>query len=120
MCLDYSLKLIFITSALGSGIYSPTGPLNYTYDIGSGSKLVMAEIPIKKSEKVTKINSPTEIQFRQINATFENISFYTKIEMTKGQHESVQLCHNETFCCEAAYTISNDHNDTRYIYILMT
>ena len=53
----------------------------------------------------------------QVNTIFENISFYTQIEMTKGQHENVQLCHNETFCCEAAYTISNDHNDTRYVLL---
>jgi len=105
--------------ALGSGIYTPTGPLNYTYDSNSGSKLVIAEIPIKKSEtpKIRKINNPTEIEFGQITATFENISFYTKIEMTKGQHENVQLCHNETFCCEAAYTISNEHSDTRYVLL---
>ena len=49
----------------------------------------------------------------QVNTIFENISFYTQIEMTKGKHENVQLCHNETFCCEAAYTISNEHSDTR-------
>ena len=35
-------------TALGSGIYSPSGPLNYTYNTTGGSELVIAEIPILK------------------------------------------------------------------------
>ena len=33
-------------TALGSGIYSPSGPLNYTYNTTGGSELIIAEIPI--------------------------------------------------------------------------
>ena len=33
-------------SALGSGIFSPRGPLNYTYSAGAGSRLVTARVPL--------------------------------------------------------------------------
>ena len=81
--------------------------------------MVIAEIPKRKSksEELQKMNLSAEFELRHINANFENISFFTKMEMTKSQHESVQLCHNDTFCCEAAYTISNNQSDTRYVLL---
>ena len=33
-------------TALGSGIYSPSGPLNFTYNTTGGSELVVAQVPI--------------------------------------------------------------------------
>ena len=32
-------------TALGSGIYIPSGPMNYTYDSSGGSKLITSIIP---------------------------------------------------------------------------
>ena len=41
------MMFIFIFAALGSGIFSPSGPLNYTYSSRGGSKLVTAKVPIR-------------------------------------------------------------------------
>ena len=41
------MMFIFIFAALGSGIFSPSGPLNYTYNSRGGSKLVTAKVPIR-------------------------------------------------------------------------
>ena len=42
-----STIIIFFCAALGSGIFSPSGPLNYTYNSRGGSKLVTAKVPTR-------------------------------------------------------------------------
>ena len=37
---------------LGSGIYSPSGPLNYTYDASTASKMVITQVPKLVKQKV--------------------------------------------------------------------
>ena len=100
---------------MGSGIFTPVGPLNYTYDRDSGSKLITAKIPLKNKNKLDSNQKvfPTVIEMSQVTGEFENISLYTKAVMTKGEYEILTLCHNETFCCEASYNISNNNN-SRY------
>ena len=44
-----SVRLVLyrvVLTALGSGIYSPSGPLNFTYNTTRGSELVVAQVPI--------------------------------------------------------------------------
>ena len=120
-------------SALGSGIYSPSGPLNYTYDNSGGSKLITSKIPKRFNGLIFVTNSKYSIVSRKVSdvrksekphfgvmnnnllgALFEDITAYTKLEMKKGEYEEVSLCHNidktDKFCCEARYNISNSNN----------
>ena len=105
-------QLILFHIALGSGIFSPNGPLNYTYDENSGSRLVIAKVPILKNhEKETKMDDPKNAYQTNFNSRYyEDISKFTKVEMTKGKSEILELCHNSTFCCQASYNISNTNN----------
>ena len=38
---------------------------------------------------------------------YENISIYSHAVMTKGQPDDITLCHNETFCCHANYSMTD-------------
>ena len=116
--------------ALGSGIYSPSGPLNYTYYETSGSNMVTARVPklnrnmerkgkknIPKTEKdLTRNSEPNKLkQEYQNTATnlmthpmiYEDLSIYSHSIMTKGKPDVQTLCYNETFCCHASYSLTN-------------
>ena len=108
-------------TALGSGIYSPSGPLNYTYNTTGGSELIIAQIPIlspstgshpKKGEleeevveeMVEEMVEEEDVGGWRFGYNFENMTGYSTVPLVEGQHE-VRLCHNETFCCEATYQL---------------
>merc|ERR1739838_624119 len=97
--------------ALGSGIYSPSGPLNYTWEEGSGSRMLTAKIPKvernleqkKKTAQPNKynLNQPIHTEAnpeispltRSHPVLYENISIYSHSVMTKGKPDDITLCH---------------------------
>ena len=123
--------------AMGSGIYSPTGLLNYTYYEGPGSQMVTAQIPklsrkaakdveqkARKNKSKKRINSiktlgreltedyqsndlSQHINTRSHPMLFEDLSVYAQSVMSKGEPEMKSLCYNESFCCHASYNITN-------------
>ena len=125
--------------AMGSGIYSSKGPLNFTYYEGSGSEIVTARIPkIKrrdtpddaynrknvnkkgyreqKDEIEANLNNKKEMSLTLKNhqIIYEDLSIYARVEMTKGHPEMTTLCYNKTFCCHASYNISDTKPSTTY------
>merc|ERR1711892_822837 len=109
--------------AMGTGIYSPTGPLNYTYYEGPGSQMVTAQIPklsrkagkdvkqkARKNKSKKRINSiktlrreltedyqindlSQHIKTRSHPMLFEDISVYAQAVMSKGESEMKSLCY---------------------------
>ena len=71
-----------------------------------------------RSTSATKPKQPTPPVRTSVDspilAIFENISVYSQHELIKGSYEEVSLCHQDTFCCEASYNIS-DTDNTRCI-----
>ena len=123
-------------TALGSGIYSPSGPLNYTYNTTGGSELVIAQIPILtasdlktrerrgqeeevlEEEEVLVEEEMVKVEGGRSQYNFENMTGYSRVALLAGQDE-VRLCHNETFCCEAAYSLVGDLGDSQPSYHLV-
>ena len=127
-------------TALGSGIYSPSGPLNYTYNTTGGSELVIAQIPIltandlknrerrgQEEEVVEEDELADEelveeemvkVEGGRSQYNFENMTGYSRVALLAGQDE-VRLCHNEIFCCEAAYSLVGDLGDSQPSYHLV-
>ena len=72
--------------ALGSGVYSGDGPLNYTYNADSGSRLVTASVPIKKTDtepdksavEPRMMKPSSQDNTGRTLSHFENITFYSK------------------------------------------
>ena len=106
-------------TALGSGIYSPDGPLNFTYNATGGSELVIAEVPILSpstrssmraggGQSVEDTSYDVDRSTVDVGYSFENISGYSRAPLVRGQHEMVRLCHGETFCCEASHLLLGD------------
>eukprot|EP00092_Neocalanus_flemingeri_P008797 GFUD01009470.1.p1 GENE.GFUD01009470.1~~GFUD01009470.1.p1 ORF type:complete len:507 (+),score=151.05 GFUD01009470.1:145-1665(+) len=118
--------------ALGSGIYSPSGPLNYTYEEEGGSQLVIAKIPklgrklerqYDQNTKKTTVNKNTmrtqkhpdiettpetkTLSMRSHPIIYEDISIYSHSVMSKGQPSDTTVCYNETFCCHASYSMTD-------------
>ena len=107
-------------TALGSGIYSPSGPLNYTYNTTGGSELIIAEIPILSPstgshqnrgerrievENVEEVEEVEDVEGWRSGFNFENMTGYSTIPLPEGEHELV-LCHDLlTFCCAASYSL---------------
>ena len=118
-------------TALGSGIYSPSGPLNYTYNTTGGSELIIAEIPIlsastgfdlrrgERMEEVKKeVKEVEEVDGGRTTYQFENMTGYSKVPLLKGQYEQLELCHNETFCCEASYSLVGEEGEGHSYYLV--
>ena len=104
-------------SALGSGIFSPRGPLNYTYSAGAGSRLVTARVPVirRGEEGAGQLELEQEaVQRTQLDqkgawarswAYSEDMTSYSQAEMARGRPHTLRLCHHGAFCCEASYHI---------------
>ena len=113
-------------SALGSGIFSPRGPLNYTYSAGAGSRLVTARVPIiRRGEEGAGQQEQEAVQGTQPGqeeagegtqpgqpgawarrwAYSEDMAAYSQAEMARGRPDTLRLCHHGAFCCEASYHI---------------
>ena len=102
-------------SALGSGIFSPRGPLNYTYSAGAGSRLVTARVPIirrgeegagqRQQEAVQRTQPGQPGAWARRWAYSEDMSSYSQAEMARGRPDTLRLCHHGAFCCEASYHI---------------
>ena len=102
-------------SALGSGIFSPRGPLNYTYSAGAGSRLVTARVPIirrgeegagqRQQEAVQRTQPGQPGAWARSWAYSEDMTAYSQAEMARGRPDTLRLCHHGAFCCEASYHI---------------
>ena len=104
-------------SALGSGIFSPRGPLNYTYSAGAGSRLVTARVPIisrgeegagqrqQEQEAVQRTQPGQPGAWARSWAYSEDMAAYSQAEMARGRPDTLRLCHHGAFCCEASYHI---------------
>jgi len=114
---------------LGSGIYSPSGPLNYTYDASTGSNMVIAQIPklAKQKERSTDMKvqgkSLSDTHYvidRNINEEsgynvhYEDLSMYSSISLEKGNANNQIVCHNEEFCCHISYKVTENVPDVSY------
>ena len=99
-------------TALGSGLYSPSGPLNFTYNTTGGSELIVAEVPILSAGRKGTPRREEGRRWRGGQAgdpgLWENITAYSRAPLLRGRHEVVTLCHGETFCCEASYFLRGD------------
>ena len=99
-------------TALGSGLYSPSGPLNFTYNTTGGSELIVAEVPILSAGRKGTPRREEGRRWRGGQAgdpgLWENITAYSRAPLLRGRHEVVTLCHRETFCCEASYFLRGD------------
>ena len=103
-------------SALGSGIFSPRGPLSYTYSAGAGSRLVTARVPIisrgeeagqqeQEQEAVQRTQPGQPGAWARSWAYSEDMAAYSQAEMARGRPDTLRLCHHGAFCCEASYHI---------------
>ena len=98
-------------SALGSGIFSPRGPLNYTYSAGAGSRLVTARVPVIRRGEQEAVEAVQRTQLDQEGAWArswaysEDMTSYSQAEMARGRPHTLRLCHHGAFCCEASYHI---------------
>lgn len=92
---------------LGSGIFSDSmGPLNYTVNPASGSRMVVAEVPIipHKSTMLPIKSFPQSQISMNYTLTFlkENLSSYASYSLNVKEANSVKVCHNY-FCCSLQY-----------------
>ena len=77
------------------------------------------EVVLENDEKEVKDeDEEVEVMGWRWNYNFENMTGYSKVPLLAGQHE-VRLCHNQTFCCEAAYTLQGDLRDSLSSYHLV-
>ena len=119
-------------ASLGSGIYSPSGPLNYTYDENSGSLMVFAKIPkIKKDNpKENRIGKNTHLFHKREERTlnqmtsqtrnlvfYEDLSRYSFSSVDKNIDAANTLCHTEEFCCHFEYKVTENNPDVSYLLL---
>ena len=93
---------------LGSGIYGPLGPINYTFNPDSGTRLVTAEIPTSGQQAESKDDFVQQQQERSLEPHglfYENMTGYSNLLLETGQDRSVSLCHGD-LCCTLSYSSS--------------
>ena len=98
-------------TALGSGIYSPSGPIHFTYNPAGGEELIVAKVPILSASTEAKPRLGVgrgEVGLVEISYMFENISGYSRAPLVRGSQEILTLCHGQTFCCQASYYLLGD------------
>ena len=100
---------------IGSGVYSPHGVINYTFNISSETGfLVIAKVPINKP--LDKLNHQTVLH-TAVGGT-ESFSSYVfgdkyKFISLEGDFGNISICH-ESVCCYLEY----NRADNSYFYAL--
>jgi len=91
---------------LGSGIFSGSaGPLNYTFDPSSGSKLVIAEVPITPFSAPIKVPKAFSKELRNPAIHFllkEDLRNYSTTVLGTRNASETKNCY-EDFCCSFKY-----------------
>ena len=111
---------------LGSGVFGPNGPINYTFSPDSGSLLVIGQVGGGQVESIAP-STPLEVDLfislsfeklvlRYFNflqgrwmlphgMLYENMTGYSSLELDIGIDRSVSLCH-DNLCCQLSYSSS--------------
>lgn len=101
---------------LGSGVFGPLGPINYTFSPDSGSRMITGLVP---SSQTGVGDAPTLPLYQDRwmdrwmephGMLYENLTGYSSLLLENGQDQSVTLCHDE-LCCNLNYTSSCPSGD---------
>ena len=69
-------------------------------------------VVVEEVEEMEEVEEEmVEVEGGRSNYNFENMTGYSRVPLVAGQDKEVRLCHNETFCCEVAYSLVEDLGD---------
>lgn len=97
---------------LGSGIYGPEGPINYTFNPDSGTQMIIGQVPSNQSltntRRTKEILQERSTEPHQLH--YENMTGYSSLLLETGLDKSSTLFH-DGFRCTVSYSSFCPSND---------
>ena len=90
---------------LGSGVFGPLGPINYTFSPDSGSRMITGQVSSSGQQERGPANVHQDRWLQPHGMLYENLTAYSNLLLETGQDRSVSLCHGD-LCCTLSYSSS--------------